>query len=444
MILAWSRDERRLIYRHGLLIRGAASATFLGLFLAVGAIGWGNEISALAWLEALLLALIAINPVLWVIGKARNFELGDFNVHWAIDIGAVTAAVYFLGSLDIPLAVCVYIIMIVTSATFADRKTSLQLAVWSAVSLVLLVATEEMGILRHNHVAFGSHLNREGKVVTLGIAITLFFVFGYIAGTLAEQLRRKAVAVEDQKRRLEVAYRKEQASREGMELLSALVQHDVYSPLGVVSGACSEALRSCEEGDWATCEHFVRMIADRLRSIESAVATLGLFEMGRGGVAAPEVNLKRMAEEIVEDFRAEWTERQVLVTLEGEWPLICVRRQHVYHALRNLLSNSLKSVDDDGGGWVKIISRRGEAARDAATLSVLDNGPGMSEEACARLFSLPKLSEPRKSGGGFGAGLALSKNVVQNWGGDLTYRPGTGGGSSFTITFPKETVLKWL
>ncbi len=445
MVSAWSLEERQLIYRQGLVIRGVAAAAFLGFVLAIRLAGWGSYISGLAKLELLLLALIAVNPILWIIGRSRAFELRDFNIHWAIDIGAVTAAVYLFGSLDIPLSVCVYIIMIVTSATFANRRTSLQLAVWSAVSLILLVATEEMGIIRHQHMPFASELTREGKIVTLGLAITSFVVFGYVAGVLAEQLRDKAMAVESQKRRLEIAYEKEQSSREGMELLSALVQHDVYSPLGVISGACDEALRSCEEEDLATCKHFVHMIAERLRSIESAVATLGLFEIGNDGAPRAAFDLQAMVGEIVADLHAEWAERNVRVILEGEeWPLISVRRQHVYHVLRNLLCNSVKSVEDDSGGWIKLVSRRSETHSGEASVSVIDNGRGVSEEACARLFVMRGVNKPTRFGEGFGAGLALSENVVRNWGGTLTHQPREGGGSTFTMTFPKETITGWL
>jgi signal transduction histidine kinase len=444
MAFAWSPEERQLIYRRGLGIRSVAAGAFLVLLLSFRLAGWGGHISGQVWLEALLLVLIAINPFLWVIGRSREFRLADFNVHWAIDIAAVTAAVYFCGSLDVPLATCAYIIMIVTSATFANRRTSLQLASWSAVALVGLVGSEELGMIPHQHVLFAAHLTREGKIATVGIAITCFVVFGYIAGILAEQLRRKAEAVEDQKKSLEVAYEKEQASREGMELLSALVQHDVYSPLGIVSGACGEALKSCEEGDLVTCEHFVRMIADRLHSIESAVATLGLFELSKGAAPTTGFDLRVMTEEIVEDLRAEWTERKVRVVVEGEWPLICIKRQHVYHVLRNLLSNSVKSVENDGNGWIRVFSGRSRGGDGEASLSVIDNGPGVSNEARARLFSLREVKGPKRSGEGLGAGLALSENVVRKWGGELTYQPKEGRGSNFTVTFPKETVARWL
>jgi nitrogen-specific signal transduction histidine kinase len=107
----------------------------------------------------------------------------------------------------------------------------------------------------------------------------LFFVFGYLAGTLAEQLRQTTLEIYNQKQCLEIAYSKEQTATEGMVLLSALVQHDVYSPLAAISGACREALRSCKEKDLNGCERFIGMIDDRLRSIESAVETLGLFQV---------------------------------------------------------------------------------------------------------------------------------------------------------------------
>src|SRR5262249_44798800 len=154
-------------YGRGLAIRGLAAGAFLFLLLLFRLAGWGGHISGQAWLGALLLMLIAINPLLWAVGRSREFELADFRVPWGVDVGAVTAAVYLCGSLDIPLASCAYLIMIVTSATFASRHTSLQLAIWSAVALVVLVGSEELGIVEHQHVSFAAHLTREGKIATV-------------------------------------------------------------------------------------------------------------------------------------------------------------------------------------------------------------------------------------------------------------------------------------
>src|SRR5262249_52284733 len=131
------------------MIRGVAAAAFLGLFLCVRAAGMAAQIPALNWLDRILVLLILVNPFLWWIGKRRGYLLDDFRFHWALDILAVTGVVYCLGTLDIPLSISAYIIMIVTSATFSTRSTSFQLAAWSAFCLTTLVVAEETALIPH-------------------------------------------------------------------------------------------------------------------------------------------------------------------------------------------------------------------------------------------------------------------------------------------------------
>lgn len=440
MKLDWSFEDRRTIYQRGLGIRGVAAGVFLALFVGVKASSLAVQIPALDPLNAILGLLIAINPLLWLVGRRRDFSLADFRFHWALDLVAVTGVVYCLGTLDVPLAIATYMIMIVTSATFSTMRTSFWLAALSAGCLTSVVGLEEARLIPHQHVAFAAHLTAEGKLLTVGGSILLFFVFGYLAGTLAGQLRQKTVEIHAQKDELATAYNKEQTAREGMVLLSALVQHDVYSPLGAIAGACSEALRSCKEGDINECAKFVAMIDDRLRSIESAVGALGLFQLADGEDVVHEYELRDVAVQLLGDLNSECAERRVEIAVEGEWPRTCVMRQHIYHVLRNLVTNSLKSVNDDGTGAIVI---RAGGREHGAYVAVIDNGPGVSPAARERLFQLSTPKPTRRPITGLGAGLALSSNLVRNWGGVLQYEPGHEGGSIFTIAIPPEGINGW-
>jgi signal transduction histidine kinase len=435
MDFMWSERDRREIYRRGLAIRGIAAAAFLGLFVPVHVSGFGGEIQTLRWINATLLTLVAVNPLLWWIGKARGYPLTDFYVHWGIDILAVTVVVYCLGTLDVPLTIAAYMIMIVTSATYSSKNTSLYLAGSSAMCLTMLVLCEELSVIPHQHVPFASHLTPEGKAITVGASIILFFIFGYLAGSLAGQLQTKTVEINKQKDELESAYAKEQAAREGLTLLSALVQHDVYSPLGVISGACSEARRSCEEGDLLTSSKFISMIEQRLRSIESAVGTLGLFQVGVSEQEPDACDVRGLVNEVIEDLEVELQERRITIKLSGDWPVACVKREHLYHVVRNLVTNSMKSVDDDGSGLIDIIAKRLDDLG-GGQLSVIDNGPGVAEETRKKLFMLNAPDRDTKPGSGFGAGLALCSNLVRNWGGQLSYQSAPGGGAEFTVSLP--------
>src|SRR5262245_44316680 len=204
----WSPENGRASYRRGLMIRGVTAGAFLGLFLGLRAAGLAAEIPTLHWLDRILIILILVNPLLWWIGKKRGYPLDDFRFHWAFDILAVTGGVYCLGTLDIPLSIVGYIVMIVTSATFSARGTSFRLAAWSTLSPTVLLVAEETSLIPHQHVAFTSHVAPEGKLIILGASILLFFVFGYLAGTLAEQLMLTTLEVYNQKHELEAAYNK--------------------------------------------------------------------------------------------------------------------------------------------------------------------------------------------------------------------------------------------
>jgi signal transduction histidine kinase len=441
--LGWSDRDRRMIYRRGLTIRAVAAGVFAAVFSGIWLCGLGTAIPALPVLLVVLLSLIVVNPCLWLIGERRGFPLDDFRVHWMLDVGAVTGIVYCLGILDVPLSVTAYMIMIVSSGTFSSMKMALYLATWSAVCFLSIVVAESVGLIPHQHVAFTAHFSPEGRFVMVGVSVLLFYVFGYLGGTLAEQLREKAAEVLAQKLELEEAYARQAAVSEGKELLSALVQHDLYGPLGAISGACREAALACSEGDLPTVKRFVSMIEERLRSVESAVATLGLLANSGSEETGDGYWLKDVIGELIEDLRAEYRERRVsIVTSDNEtWPLVRLRREEVYHVLRNLVMNSVKAVNDDGSGNVAITVAR---VGDMCELVVADNGPGLPDDVALRALQLSsrRLGE-RRPGGGFGAGLTLSSNLVRSWGGSITYKRREGGGALFAIRIPGRWIGEW-
>ena len=73
-------------------------------------------------------------------------------------------------------------------------------------------------------------------------------------------------------------------------------------------------------------------------------------------------------------------------------------------------------------------------ADEVVTLSVSDSGPGLSEAVRERLFQPFFSTKP--AGQGLGLGLALSRDVMREMGGDLTARNGSEGGAVFEIRLP--------
>jgi PAS domain S-box-containing protein len=122
------------------------------------------------------------------------------------------------------------------------------------------------------------------------------------------------------------------------------------------------------------------------------------------------------------------------------WPVMADASQ-VQTALLNLAINARDAMP--GGGMLRIASGNvcvedPEAdlpAGDYATLTVQDNGTGMSEEVQARLFE--PFFTTKEVGKGTGLGLAQVYGFVRQSGGTVRVRSVVGKGTTITIMLPR-------
>jgi signal transduction histidine kinase len=69
---------------------------------------------------------------------------------------------------------------------------------------------------------------------------------------------------------------------------------------------------------------------------------------------------------------------------------------------------------------------------------VRDYGPGVAPREAARLFEPFRKSarDAAEGAAGVGLGLALSRRLARQMGGDLAYEPPADGGARFVLTLP--------
>ena len=120
----------------------------------------------------------------------------------------------------------------------------------------------------------------------------------------------------------------------------------------------------------------------------------------------------------------------VLVLAEPPGLQVMAERFRLEQVLVNLLQNALEALE---GVPTPQITIRVGAKKTEIRILVADNGPGLTEQAAGTVFTPFATTKAR----GLGLGLVISRDIIAEFRGDLSWTPASGRGASFVITLPK-------
>ncbi|WP_199053863.1 sensor histidine kinase [Aquitalea sp. ASV15] len=110
---------------------------------------------------------------------------------------------------------------------------------------------------------------------------------------------------------------------------------------------------------------------------------------------------------------------------------VCGSANQLQQVLVNLIQNAFDAIEKTPQPTLQL---RLEQLGDRVELVLLDNGPGISEEALPLIFDPFFTTKP--IGKGTGLGLSISYGIVERHGGTLSADSPLGGGACFTLQLP--------
>ena len=116
----------------------------------------------------------------------------------------------------------------------------------------------------------------------------------------------------------------------------------------------------------------------------------------------------------------------------GPLPTVLGVEGELARVFQNLLANALKFR----GEAPPVVALSAARSPREWTLTVADNGPGVSERNRERIFELFARGQADGQAPGTGLGLAVCRKVVELHGGRIWVEPAPGGGSAFRLTLP--------
>jgi signal transduction histidine kinase len=155
--------------------------------------------------------------------------------------------------------------------------------------------------------------------------------------------------------------------------------------------------------------------------------------------AVEPVDLNEVAHDVADLVQGRAKDLQIQLTLKlaDHLPIVQVDSEAIHRALLNIVSNAFDAVEGLAKPQVTIVSRS-ESTKGWVFLEVGDNGPGIPPEKMAEIFK-PFVST--KGAKGTGLGLAVSRKILLEHGGDITVHSEPGQDCTFSLGIPLKNPM---
>jgi signal transduction histidine kinase/ActR/RegA family two-component response regulator len=271
-----------------------------------------------------------------------------------------------------------------------------------------------------------TYLDAEGKP---------FSMMGVVRG-----ITEKKTASEE----LSKIYEREKRARDEAEeanrtkdFFLAIVSHELRSPLNAILGWTKILLTKNVDGDTQrnALETIERSARSQAKLIEDLVDSARIAS-GKLRLEFRPTNLYEVVKNVYNSQKPSAEAKEIALEFNADRPKIhvfgdMVRLQQIF---TNIVSNSIKFTPERGEIVVNVSVNNGHV-----TVSVKDNGQGISAEALPRIFRQFAQGDEKTSGdrSGLGLGLSISKILIEKHNGTIKAQSaGIGQGAEFIVELP--------
>jgi len=117
--------------------------------------------------------------------------------------------------------------------------------------------------------------------------------------------------------------------------------------------------------------------------------------------------------------------------LDADAPNVLADRVQLQQVFMNLMLNAIEAMKDTGG---ELTIRSGLDPENQLIISISDTGIGLPAENTERIFDAFHTTKPQ----GTGMGLAITRSIVESYGGRVWATPNQGAGATLHFTLPRQ------
>ncbi len=226
-------------------------------------------------------------------------------------------------------------------------------------------------------------------------------------------------------------------SNKELEYFAYVASLDLQEPLRMVSSFLAQLEKKYNHLIDDRGKQYIHFAVDGANRMKQLILDLLEFSrVGRTGEIPQVVDLNKLVDEVLKMLGKQIEEKGAIITAPP-LPVISTFKTPVRQVFQNLISNSLKYQQKDVQPCVTISFTE---TNDHWQFSVADNGIGISEKYFEKIFVLFQRLHNKDEYSGTGIGLAITKKIIENMGGEIWVNSEVGKGTTFYFTISKKPV----
>jgi two-component system sensor histidine kinase TctE len=207
--------------------------------------------------------------------------------------------------------------------------------------------------------------------------------------------------------------------------------HQMRTPLAVMKTQVEVARRSGAEDEMRAVLAEVDRGLSAMSRLMTQLLTLGRADHLRAQLSRQSVDLRAVVQEVASAMAPRVLDAGIEMVVDADAPCTVAASALLLHeVVANLLDNTIRHA----GAGVTVVLRV-ETRGDDGLLGIQDNGPGLSADEAAHIFT--RFRRGRNAGeGGSGLGLAIVAEIAELSGGTVRFDPPAGTGFGLVMTLP--------
>lgn len=212
------------------------------------------------------------------------------------------------------------------------------------------------------------------------------------------------------------------------------IAHEINQPLTAISLFAQTGKRLYDAGEYDKLREIFDKLSQHSRRAGAIIERMQDMARRREG-AKQVISLNALIEGVVDLAEVDARTSDIVIELDkgAELPDVRVDVVQIQQVVLNILRNgmdAMRFLNCSNGNTILLRTRlRGDGFLEVA---VIDTGCGISSEVAERLFESFSTSKST----GLGMGLPISKAIVMEHGGQLTFRNNESCGATFAFTLP--------